>query len=217
MTRLINGPQGITLGSIFLRIVAEVVPLHMWTLTLGDEPDEVLYPNGLGYVRWTLPATGEVVSPDYQVVSGSYDELSTTEDSLQSQPWWGNENLARQIAQEISGGPGGSPEYGNPNNGFFGPWLAYGFVENAGIAAVAYQGNSGVLTGVGTFQSPQNPLSYLVENQTDSSGRPALSGPWLAIYQRELAIPIDYSGTAALGFDALEYPGVTISGEIISI
>lgn len=217
MTRLVTGPQGILLGSTFLKVVSEVIPPNLQAVFLGDDPDEVIYPTGLGYVRWTLQLPGEPEQPDFEVVQGSYDSLSLTQQSLQSQPWWGNEMLARQIAQELAGSPGGSPELGTPNNNFFGPWLAYGVVENAGIATVSYQGNSGTLTGPGTFQGPQNELFYLIEGNSNPVPGVNLSGPWLPIYQQELAIPISYDGNESLGFDVLETPGVTMTGEIVSI
>lgn len=216
MARLTTGPQGITLRNLFLRIVAEQVPTGLYREYLGDQPDESIYPEGLGYVRWTI-ASSQPPAGDYQVIEGSFDDLALTQQALEQQPWWGSETLARQVAGEISGGAGGTPEYGNPNNGFFGPWLAYGLVENAGVAAVAYQGNSGILTGPGTFQGPSSSLFYLVQGDVNPSPVGTLSGPWLPIYQSELAIPIDYSGDAPLGFDVLEAPGVILSGELVSI
>uniref|UniRef100_UPI004047C432 hypothetical protein n=1 Tax=Flavobacterium sp. TaxID=239 RepID=UPI004047C432 len=216
MARLTTGPQGITLRNLFLRVVAEQIPVGLYREYLGNEPDESIYPEGLGYVRWTVDSPQQSLG-GYEVVQNSFNDLTLTEQALQSQPWWQNETLARQVAEEISGGVNGTPQYGNPNNGFFGPWLAYDLVQDAGVATVAYQGSSGVLTGSGTFQSPLASLFYLIQPNLNPSPASSLSGPWLPIYQAQLAIPIDYDGDAPLGFDVIEAPGVILSGELVSL
>lgn len=213
------GPQQIVIGDLFLKIVATTIPDNVLTDFFGDEPDEVLYPNALGYVRWVLEVDGGDGPPsgNYALVVTTFNSSLGGPEDLTQTPWWNDETLARQVAASIGTPDGnGQVEFGNPNGGFFGPWLAYGVDGNGSIQVVTYEGTSGNLTG-NTVQSPDNSLVYLYELPSPPAPDIVLNGPWFPIFQKDTTIPISYSGSNNLAFEVVERLGVTITGEFISV
>ena len=214
-----SGPQQIVIGDLFLKIVATTIPDGVLTDFFGDEPDEVLYPNSLGYVRWVLEIDGGPGpgSGEYEVAETTFSDSFGTVEDLVMTSWWNDEALARQIAAEI-GQPdsGGNLEFGNPNGGFFGPWLAYGLDQNGSVQVVTYEGGSGNITGQ-VVQSDDTLLNYLYELPSPPVPDINLYGPWFPIFQQDTTIPISYSGSNNLAFEVVERLGVTIAGEFISV
>ena len=213
-------PQSVSVGSLLLVVNCVVEDNGLRREFFGNNDEEIVYPSGLGYIRWGLESPGGGqggVVTQYENVQGTFNELAIGERGLESQPWWGDKAAADALALQLGQEHGaGENDLGNPNDGFFGPWLAYGVDGNGSIRVTTYTGGGDSLAG-DVVQSSDNTLWYLRTAESGGGEGVRYLGSWFPVVQENVAIPVSYSGDLALFFEALERPGVSISGEFVSL
>lgn len=218
MTRAISSPQSVTISDLLLVVTADVLDPGIKTEFLAGDPDGTIYPDAVGYVRWGLePAGGGGGGGGYQVVTGEFDQIVTSGNDLRQTQWWGSESSAEALAQQLGDEwAAGGNSLGQPNGGFFGPWLAYGEDQNGSIQVVSYEGTSGNITS-NFVVNPDQVESFLFGSEDPPPEPVRYFGPWLPIHQQETAVPVNYSGSLNLFFEAIERLGVVITAEFVNL
>lgn len=184
----------------------------------GNEEDTV-YPGGLAYVRWeaSIPGGGQFDGlEDVTTVEDTFASLQAQPGFADLMPWYGNEENARLLAQELAVAyQGGASQLDRQQGDFFGPWFAYGVDQNGSLQVVSSEGGSGGITG--SVVIPQDQVQvFAVAGQAGGGSSVQLYGPWLTVYQERLAIPFKV-GNFDVSIQAVPRQGVNISAEVLFV